>query len=157
MAPCLLVVLDRPVLWHLGAARGPSTPSLDDLIAAGEDRRRHVNAKRLSGLEVERRLVPRRRLHREVGRFLALEDAIDVAGCAAVRVDRTALLLCRRLLVVESLLENAVRDVSQKHDDGDGQSNQRRPKLGERDRREQRQQQDRGDRQHSHDVLILAQ
>ena len=27
MAPCLLVVLDRPALWHLDAARGPSTPS----------------------------------------------------------------------------------------------------------------------------------
>jgi hypothetical protein len=68
----------------------------------------------------------------------------------------TALLLDRRLLVVEPLLENAVRDVSQKHDDGDAQPNQRRPKPGERDRREQRQQQNRGDRQHSHDVLILA-
>src|SRR5262249_56895733 len=29
-----------------------------------------------------------RRLHRQVGRFLAFKDPIDVAGCTPVRVDR---------------------------------------------------------------------
>src|SRR5262249_54820436 len=40
------------------------------------------------GLEVDYQLVLCRRLHRKVGGLFALEDAIDVAGRAAVRVDR---------------------------------------------------------------------
>jgi hypothetical protein len=42
-----------------------------------------VEAERLGGLEVDHQLVLGRRLHRQVGRLLALEDAIDVAGRAA--------------------------------------------------------------------------
>ena len=42
-----------------------------------------VEAKRLRGLEIDDQLVLGRRLHRQVGRLLALEDAIDVAGRAA--------------------------------------------------------------------------
>ena len=55
--------------------------------ARASTRRRHVEAERLGGLEVEHRLVLGRRLHRQVGRLLALEDAIDVAGRAPVLVD----------------------------------------------------------------------
>ena len=39
-----------------------------------------VEAERLGGLEVDHQLVLGRRLHRQVGRLLALEDAVDVAG-----------------------------------------------------------------------------
>ena len=49
---------------------------------------RHVEAERLGGLEIDHQLVLGRRLHRQVGRLLALEDAVDIAGRAAVLVDR---------------------------------------------------------------------
>ena len=42
-----------------------------------------VKPQRLGGLEVDDQLVLGRRLHRQVGRLLALEDAINVAGSAA--------------------------------------------------------------------------
>ena len=41
---------------------------------------RHVEAERLSGLEIDRQFVLGRRLHRQVGRLVALQDAIDVGG-----------------------------------------------------------------------------
>ena len=46
-----------------------------------------VEAERLGGLEIDDQFVLGRRLHRQVGRLLALEDAIDVAGGAPVLVD----------------------------------------------------------------------
>ena len=49
--------------------------------------RRHVEAERLGGLEVDDQLELGRLLHRQVGRLLALEDAIDIAGCALVEID----------------------------------------------------------------------
>src|SRR5947207_7749577 len=44
---------ETPV-WHLDVARGPSTPSFDHLVGAGEQAIGHREAKRLRGLEVDR-------------------------------------------------------------------------------------------------------
>src|SRR4249919_1121734 len=63
-------------------------PLLDHLVGAREYCRWDVEAERLCGFEVEHRFVSGRRLYREVGRFLALEDAIDIASREPVLVDQ---------------------------------------------------------------------
>src|SRR5450631_2551161 len=62
-------------------------PLFDHVGGAGEQGRWHSKAERLRGLEVDCQLVLCRCLHRQVRGLLALKDAIDVAGGAAVLVD----------------------------------------------------------------------
>ena len=59
---------------------------LDHLIGASEQLWRHRNAERLGGLEVQEQFDFRGLLYRQVGRLLALEDAVDVAGRAPILV-----------------------------------------------------------------------
>ena len=47
----------------------------------------YVEAQRFGSLEVDNKLILCRRLHRHVGRLLALEDAVDVPRGAPVHVD----------------------------------------------------------------------
>src|ERR1044072_2311538 len=56
--------------------------SFDHLVSAREQRCRHFEAERLRGLEIHYKFELRRRLHREVGRLLAAENAIEVRRSA---------------------------------------------------------------------------
>ena len=67
----------------------------------------HVEAEGLGGLEIDHQLVLGRVLHRQISRFLALEDAVDVAGRVpqtrgyryAVANDRVLLVGTSRIVV----------------------------------------------------------
>ena len=61
---------------------------LDHLVGAGEQHRRHIKAEGLGRSQIDHQFVFGRRLHRQVGRLLAFEDAIDVAGRTLVLVDK---------------------------------------------------------------------
>ena len=65
-----------------------TTVLFDHLIGAREQRLRYGKSERLCGFEIDYQLILCRRLHRQIGRLLALEDAIDVTGGAAVLIDR---------------------------------------------------------------------
>src|SRR5262249_38541739 len=73
---------------HRRAMRSPRAASLDHLVGAGEKHGRHVEAKRLRCFEIDYHLVLSWCLHWQVGRFLALENAIDITGRKQKRVDK---------------------------------------------------------------------
>jgi hypothetical protein len=52
----------------------------DHLVGGGEQHRRDFKSQRFGDLVVDDELVFGRRLHRQLGRLFALEDAIDVIG-----------------------------------------------------------------------------
>ena len=70
----------------------PETPiadtlgALNDLVRAGKERRRHVEAECLRGLEVDDKLEFGRLLDWQIGRLGALQDLVDVCGCTTKQV-----------------------------------------------------------------------
>src|SRR6516162_11849367 len=53
---------------------------LDDLVGAQQNRWGYGKAERLGGLEVYDHLKFRRKLHREIARLRAAQNAIDISG-----------------------------------------------------------------------------
>ena len=60
----------------------------DHIVGATEQQRWHVEVQRLGGLEIDDQFKLCRRLDREVGRLLALEDAVDVLWHLAKLFDK---------------------------------------------------------------------
>src|SRR5262245_55540204 len=60
--------------------------SLDHLVGAGGERRRNVEAERFGGLGVYNQLEFVWRLHRQVSRLLASENAIDIGSGAPKQI-----------------------------------------------------------------------
>jgi hypothetical protein len=83
------------------------TASFNHLVGTGEQRRRNIEAKCLCGFQIDHQLVFGWCLNWQVGRLLALEDAIDVAGRVpqtrgyryAVANDRVLLVGTSRIVV----------------------------------------------------------
>ena len=61
----------------------------DQLVGAGKQRRRHFDAERFGGLQVDHQIVFRGYLNRKVGGLFALEDSIDVLCSMPKLVDDT--------------------------------------------------------------------
>jgi len=60
------------------------------ITLSARPRGEHVEAERLGGLKADHCLEFCGLLHRQVGRLLAFEDAINVAGCQSVLVGHTS-------------------------------------------------------------------
>src|SRR5215213_5612151 len=60
-----------------------ASPSLDHLVGAGEEKGRHLGAKRLGRPHIDNKLVFRWGLHGQIGRLLAVENAVNVGSSAA--------------------------------------------------------------------------
>src|SRR5215468_8431753 len=85
MAP-IRCCFDQTAVWHSDAARGPSTPSFDDLVDAADHRQRDCEAERLGGLHVDDELDFGRLLDRQLGGLLAFENSACIDAKRVVRI-----------------------------------------------------------------------
>ena len=70
----------KPAASSCSKMRVQKPDLLDHFVCAGDERRRHVEAERVGGLEVDHQLEFRRQLHGQVGRPRSLEDAVNVSA-----------------------------------------------------------------------------
>src|SRR5262245_26877881 len=71
---------DQTPVWHVDAARGPSTPSFDDLVSAQQYRRGHREAEGPSSFQVDNHLELGWQLEGQVGWFGTFENLAH-EGC----------------------------------------------------------------------------
>src|SRR6516165_7921643 len=76
-------------VWHVDAARGPSTPSFDHLVGDGEYARRNSEAKHPCSLKIDNQLELGRLQHRQIGGLLTLENAAGIDARLAICVLKT--------------------------------------------------------------------
>ena len=57
-------------------------------LSAAEQRRRHREAERLRGLQIDKKLECRWLLHRQISRHCTFEDFVHVCGSALVQVEK---------------------------------------------------------------------
>ena len=62
--------------------------SLNQLISLCDEERRHLETKRLGGLEIDHQLELRRLLHGEVGGPGALQNLVHVRGAAPIEIEK---------------------------------------------------------------------
>ena len=67
-------------LCHLSAINRHNRQLFDLLVGAQQDRWGYGKAERLGGLEVDEHLELGRKLHREIARLRAAQNAIDIGG-----------------------------------------------------------------------------
>src|SRR5262249_15134117 len=82
MAP-IRCCFDQTAVWHSDAARGPSTPSFDHLVGAGEQRWRNIEADSLGRDQIDDKIIIGRLLDRQIARLGAAQDLVHVLGGAA--------------------------------------------------------------------------
>src|ERR1700747_2669669 len=87
MAP-IRCCFDQTAVWHSDAARGPSTPSFNNLVGEREQVGRHLKAERLRRFEIDREFEFGRLLDRKLAWLLAAKDAVDIGGSAPEYVVR---------------------------------------------------------------------
>src|SRR5215831_2531858 len=82
MAP-IRCCFDQTAVWHSDAARGPSTPSFDHLVGAGEQRWRNIEADCLGRDQIDDKIIIGRLLDRQIARLGAVQDLVHVLGGTA--------------------------------------------------------------------------
>ena len=73
-------------MWHKADIQ---CALFDYIVGAGKHGLRNGEIERPGGLSIDHQFVLGRHLHRQVGRLLAFEDAIDVDGRAPALVDKS--------------------------------------------------------------------
>src|SRR5262245_3944845 len=87
-----------------------SSTLLDDVVGAGDQRRRYSKAERLGSFEVDDQLVLCWQLNRKIARLLALENAGDINASTAISIGLTCSITDQTPSIDKSTVKIACRD-----------------------------------------------